>query len=446
MIERSRPITIEWVNHASFILEHDDVRLIVDPWIAGRAFDHGWEHLVPSTFAIEDFASISHIWLSHEHPDHFAPKNLAAIPPEVRARITMLYHRGVDHRIGTFCRNSRFKQVVELAPGEWRTLGDDLRVRSEDAGSGDSWLAVRTRSQAILNVNDAVLERRWRIRRIADMVGAPIDVLLTQFSYASWVGNPEDVTTRRKVAREHLERVGLQVETLKPKFVVPFASMVRFCHEENAYLNADMNTVEDAYRYIDHETGALPIAMYPGDRWVTDRPHDSEAALERYRPHYEREPVLVGSPSIALSELERQASRWVRLLRRNNPGWALTAARRLGLLKPARIFLWDHEQAVELSLDGLRSTVQPSDSCDVAMGSESLNYMLRFLWGGATVSINGRFRVPAGGEYRRFQRLVLIANYNNRGWSMLRYIPVALTRILDRAEGFTGRFSQRASG
>lgn len=156
----SDSLTLEWVNHASFIVEHGPIRLICDPWLGGTAFDHGWKHIVPTRFTHADFASITHIWMSHEHPDHFAPRDLKAIPTDIRARITMLYHSGVDHRIGAFCRNAGFKEVHELRPGEWLPLSDEVRVRSEDAGSGDSWLAVRTPTQTLLNVNDSVLERR----------------------------------------------------------------------------------------------------------------------------------------------------------------------------------------------------------------------------------------------------------------------------------------------
>lgn len=77
---------IEWVNHASFVLDHGGVRLISDPWISGTAFDHGWKHLVPTQFSFDDFATITHIWFSHEHPDHFSPRNIQAIPADVRSQ------------------------------------------------------------------------------------------------------------------------------------------------------------------------------------------------------------------------------------------------------------------------------------------------------------------------------------------------------------------------
>jgi L-ascorbate metabolism protein UlaG (beta-lactamase superfamily) len=33
---------IQFVNHASYILHHDNISLITDPWIGGYAFHDGW--------------------------------------------------------------------------------------------------------------------------------------------------------------------------------------------------------------------------------------------------------------------------------------------------------------------------------------------------------------------------------------------------------------------
>lgn len=442
--------TIEWVNHASFVLEHQDVRLICDPWIEGTAFDHGWKHLVPTSFSYEDFASVTHIWISHEHPDHFAPKNLQAIPADIRARITVLFHEAVDHRIGLYCRNAGFQEVIELRTGQWCSVSDGLQLRCEESGSGDTWLAARSAEQLVLNINDGYLAHRWRLDRIRRAIGRDPDVLLTQFSYANWEGNPEDREARRAVALEHLGWMRLQAEALRPRWIIPFASMVWFCHEENFYLNDEMNTVDGAYRFLEEVGPAAPITLFPGERWTIGDRHDSERSLALYAPYYERLGAgaeLVRSPSVDAAELARLAIRFFRLLRRHNPPWALWLARRLRLLRPARIYVWDHSASYVLSPErGLETSDVPRSECDVSLGSESLAYMLRFLWGGATVHVNGRFRTEAGGDFRRFSRYLLIANYNNRGWSMLRYLPVALGRIRDRISGRAEGGAQRSMG
>ena len=59
----------------------------------------------------------------------------------------------------------------------------------------------------------------------------------------------------------------------------------------------------------------------------------------------------------------------------------------------ARIYVPDHHQSYVLSLEaGLRPAAFEPWECDVAVSSGALLYTLKFLWGGQTLQINGRFR------------------------------------------------------
>ena len=87
---------IEFVNHASYIIEHGGIRLITDPWIEGTAFNEGWSLIEPTHLQYTDFKDITHIWFSHEHPDHFSPPNLKSIPEELRKNITVLFQYTKD--------------------------------------------------------------------------------------------------------------------------------------------------------------------------------------------------------------------------------------------------------------------------------------------------------------------------------------------------------------
>ncbi len=151
-----------------------------------------------------------------------------------------------------------------------------------------------------------------------------------------------------------LERLRTQMAILRPRFAIPFASMVRFCHVENAYLNDAMNRIGAAHDVI-AETATTPIVLYPDESWEVGAPHDSRASIERYQPHYEavaRGTDLVESPSVPIPELARLTDRFWRVIRRRNPPWTLWLAQRAGRLEPTRIFLWDHRKAVVLSPTG----------------------------------------------------------------------------------------------
>ena len=65
---------IEFVNHASVIVKGKNTSILTDPWYQGDAFNKGWNLLTETS---DDDAEIilkkiTHIWISHEHPDHFS--------------------------------------------------------------------------------------------------------------------------------------------------------------------------------------------------------------------------------------------------------------------------------------------------------------------------------------------------------------------------------------
>src|SRR3982750_30517 len=102
---------IEWVNHASFIIGYDGMRLICDPWLEGTAFANGWALLSTTVFSFEAFKSLPHIWFSHEHPDHFSPPNINKIPKEYKKNITVLFQATVDRKVPEYCNKAGFKEV-----------------------------------------------------------------------------------------------------------------------------------------------------------------------------------------------------------------------------------------------------------------------------------------------------------------------------------------------
>ena len=88
-------------------------------------------------------------------------------------------------------------------------------------------------------------------------------------------------------------------------------------------------------------------------------------------------------------------------------GWLAALAEILRLrIRPARIWLTDHELSLEYSLQhGLVRCAGDRHECDIEMSSAALYFAFRFLWGGETLQINGRFhenypegRVPLFGH------------------------------------------------
>ncbi len=213
----------------------------------------------------------------------------------------------------------------------------------------DSWLLSEVGGQRILDLNDCVMYRRGDLKRLAKRVG-PIDLLLTQFSYANWIGGPDDLQAQRAAAQEKLDWVESQLLALRPKQCIPFASFVVFSHVENAYLNAARNTVTKAAQLIER-LGVEPVVLAPGDRWTVGQTHDNAGALE----NYESAPVdgrpLRTSVSVALDELIRLGDVYRQRIRRKNSAIFLWIARwpPFHIGGEILIHLWDHDKVVRVS-------------------------------------------------------------------------------------------------
>src|SRR5687768_7754623 len=148
---------IEFVNHASFITRSAGVSLICDPWLEGTAFNDGWALISPTRFAYEDFSRVTHIWFSHEHPDHFAPQNLRKIHEATRRNIRVLYQKTDDRKVVNYCAKFGFRDVDELPFGRWVDLAPDFAVLCGPAPQGDSWIAIRSAGRTLLNLNDCAI-------------------------------------------------------------------------------------------------------------------------------------------------------------------------------------------------------------------------------------------------------------------------------------------------
>lgn len=435
--------TIDWVNHASFVLRRGPVALLCDPWVTGTAFDDGWALCSPSAFGPEVIDAITHIWVSHEHPDHFSPASLRSIPEERRSSIEVLYQPTKDRKVLEFCGKLGFR-TRELEARRWTPLGSDVSVWVAPWSSGDSILGVRTPEATFLNLNDAVAHHAPTLNLLRKHLdGVDIDVVMTQFSYANWEGNPDDVERRRRVAALKLDAMVAQTQAFEPRYVIPFASFVYFCHEENHYLNDEANRVGDAVAVLRDRTDAEPVVLYPGDTWTFGDEHDDAAAIERYDADVAA--VLgagawVTSPTVDLPELQELARSFLAKLGELNGERTLAAMHRLGLLQGAHLWITDLDLAVRLDRDGLAPAPEHRSEagCDLALGSEALAFCFRQLYGGSTLNVNGRFREPAGGDPSRFRRYMQISGLNNRGvtiWGAGPEVAKKATRVaLDRLD------------
>ena len=420
-------MNIKFVNHSSFIVEHDGVSILADPWLEGRVFNNGWDLISKTKFTYEDFKDIQYIWFSHEHPDHFYPPNLKMIPLEYKKNITVLFQHTIDGRVANYCRKAGFKDIIEMQKGTYYNLTDDFKVLCEYYGEGDSWIVYKGGDKTFLNTNDCGIRNQGSANYIKNIVGE-VDVLLTQFSYAYWAGNKDEQAYRKKVADDKLDALKFQCEVFEPKALIPIASYIYFCHEENYYLNDHINTAEKTFHYIKNNTNVFPVILYNGDEYMYPEKWDSTDSIQKYMADLKNidlnQANLVKNASVELVELHKQADGFIDNLNKSNNIIVKS------LLKPAHIHLHDYDKTYVLSLGGkLKETPIPYDKCDVSLSSESLLFCMKFPYGLDTTQINGRIQKPKGGNYTNFYNIFRIDQQKSRGQEMtLSYLAGAAIR------------------
>lgn len=407
---------VTWVNHASYILSYDGINLITDPWLFGSAFNNGWELISKTKFSTNDFDKITHIWFSHEHPDHFSPPVLKTIPENFRKKITVLFHQTRDHRILDYCKSLGFS-TIEMDPDQNYTLTPNVIVKCRPIGILDSWLFTKIEDTKILNVNDCVINSEDKAEKILTHTGH-VDVLLTQFSYAQWAGNPENVERRISEAKEKISRIKIQARVLKPKFLIPFASFVRFSHVDNSYINKEMNKIDKVTEIIENETNSIPIVLYPGDQWEVGEEYNNDEALKKYLDDFDlSRKELSQSPTVPIDELCKISDWYIDKIHKNNNSLILKLFYKIKKLKTAKVFLKDLKKPFYFDLiHGIREGAFDENQSDIITDSDSLAFAMKFGWGGNTLGVNGRYRTAMGDEKIFFENF-WVDMWNNAGYN-----------------------------
>ena len=218
--------SIQFINHASVTIKGDGVSLLSDPWYSGEAFHKGWNllHETSDEEASNILNDVTHIWLSHEHPDHFSILFFKTFAKKIIDKsITILFQKTEDKRVIKFLKHLSL-DFQELKFEERIFLSNDFSVTCIKDGFYDSGLLVQNGDEKILNLNDCEVSSPQRVKEVFSLTGE-VDVLLTQFSFAAWKGGKNNKKWRDEAAEDKLKTMELQIEQFKPNYVIPIVTL-----------------------------------------------------------------------------------------------------------------------------------------------------------------------------------------------------------------------------
>jgi Beta-lactamase superfamily domain len=305
---------IDFVGHATLLIQHGELRLLSDPWWIGPAYRDSWYPYplpVPERY---DLSRVDAIYISHSHEDHLhAPtlRQLLSVAPDVQAIIPLR----ADTSMRDYLRRIGVRRIKELASGSSFNLHNDrdsLRL-TLFTHIDDSLLAVQSSAETLLNLNDALHSSRRELIveycRILRARFPSIDYLFCGFGGASFFPNcvhvdgKDDVAVARARERFFLHNFGLISELLQPKLAFPFAAHFVLPDEQNWWISATRLQLEPPSQTLCSQSQSTAPTQFhdlePGD-YVEDgrvqrsgavRVTDPDAVRAMVRAHYGSPPA-----------------------------------------------------------------------------------------------------------------------------------------------------------
>ena len=308
-------IKFEFVNHSSFIISKDNFSLASDPWIEGSVFNNSWDLLVETPAkSIKNLTNSNYVWFSHEHPDHFNPRNLNIFSNNN----TFLFQKTKDRRVVSYLSKIS-KNIIELSSENTIKICDNFTFRIIPFQYLDSFSITKINNITILNLNDCDIKKISQLEYIKNICGK-IDILLVQFSYAIGKSNVDEIKQRKDWAKAILLKLSKNIKFLNPKVVIPFASFCFFSNYNNFYLNDSINKIDYTIKFLQENNPNIKFkCFYPGDVWDLKSDFDINVALNKYNLQYKKiKPKVQNVKKFNYSDLNVVSKKFIKITKENN--------------------------------------------------------------------------------------------------------------------------------
>ena len=411
---------IEFVNHASVIIKGKNISILSDPWYQGDVFNKGWNLLTETND--DDVKAllnkITHIWISHEHPDHFSILFFKKFSDLIIKRsIKILFQNTNDKRVVSFLRKEGIK-YIELEFNKRVSLDDKFIITCIKDGFYDSALLLENENEKILNLNDCEVTSINRVKEVLSITGT-VDILLTQFSFAAWKGGKLNKKWRNEAAKEKLDTMRMQIKYFSPKIVIPFASFIYFSNKDNFYLNDAANKPSDVQKVFENYSSKI-IFMKPRDiMGGKNKIISNTEAVNYWDELYEKLPQrnLNSFKVIEEHQLIEAFDKYCTRIAENNNIKLMHLFR---YFSPISVFQSVVVEVTDLKcsydIDYINRNINKTNkACMLKMNSEVLLFLFKNSFGFDTMTVNGCFEEGTNGGFVLATKSFSIENLNNLG-------------------------------
>ncbi|MEC7150274.1 MAG: hypothetical protein VXW09_00380 [Pseudomonadota bacterium] len=421
-----------FINHASYTIETEKSILVVDPWVEGYAFDKGWALLDKTTSnerlinLINNKKKDIYIWLSHEHSDHFSIPFLMLLKSK-NVKAKFLFQKTLDGRVSAFIKKIGF-DVIE-SNYKKISIDNELSLVIFPFAGGDSYCLTLLKEHSILNLNDCVINNKKVLNNVITNVNkytSKLDLLLTQFGYANWIGNVNEAGLRISEANEKLSQIKLQIDGLKPKNLIPFASFIYFCDNEKFYINDSQNTPKNVEKlFSDNNFTCNLIILKPMDNInLSNELSTQSKLLNKSNIKYWEDlvknvtPDKIDKSSFVQIDIINEYKNYCKKIFRAFL-FSPNLLERLNFLVPINIYINDLNITVSMSYTrNLIINNGKTNAADLSLSSSTMIFILKNEYGSNTAHINGKFSRLKPDGIKKFVRHFSPQEYMKMGYGL----------------------------
>ena len=247
------------LGHASLAIYREGERplLLTDPWLVGSVYWRSWWlQNYPSAAEIDWLATSAHVYVTHEHPDHFHMPSIRRLGTDPLYLFPDLAEQGFVRYLTEHGYRAKAAPAVH-----WLPVGEGVSILSIPMWNDDSLLLIDTPNALILNLNDAkplppVLKA---LCRLADRIGKP-RILLCSYSPASVVNSflDDNGVVALRSERHYVDYACRLCDRLSIDYYLPFASQAVFCRPDSFWANDYRTTYDHLCRYWGSRAQLLP--------------------------------------------------------------------------------------------------------------------------------------------------------------------------------------------
>lgn len=238
---------IQNIGSSTVIIETDGLKILKDPWFVNGEYYGSWFHSSDINFDMDLLNSVTHIYVSHIHPDHFSKKSFEKLDKN----IPVLIHDYESKFLKLNIERLGFK-VVELEHNKEVSLNSETKIKilaadncnpelcSKFMGCSnvevkykttqiDSMCLIYNDAYSVLNLNDCPYDLAINALDVILKEHKKIDLLLVGYAGAGPYPQCFEMDEKEKAQAAKTKKLqflnyGIKyIEKVKPKYYMPFA-------------------------------------------------------------------------------------------------------------------------------------------------------------------------------------------------------------------------------